>query len=158
VDLDAMSEAQLERLYVSVVRLASMDDTVLAALVEHLLSGEEFARTYDRFSRVNRKRRGEETRRGRTPVARSQLSARNPISPVIPASCRAREGRRSRVTLTPPHGPRTGCDREVAQLAIHVMRARLQSWLTMSCGPRVVSIVRVRRKPASLHEIALRQD
>jgi hypothetical protein len=80
VDLDAMSEAQLERLYVSVVRLASMDDTVLAALVEHLLSGEEFARTYDRFSRVNRKRRREETRRG-------ELRSRGVSCPRATRSC-----------------------------------------------------------------------
>jgi hypothetical protein len=41
VDLDAMSEAQLERLYAGLVRLASMDETVLARLVEHVLAGEE---------------------------------------------------------------------------------------------------------------------
>lgn len=41
VDLDALSEAQLERLYVGLVRLTSMDDTVLAALVEHVLADNE---------------------------------------------------------------------------------------------------------------------
>ena len=41
VDLDAMSEAQLERLHAGLVRLASMDDTVLAALVEQVLAGDE---------------------------------------------------------------------------------------------------------------------
>jgi hypothetical protein len=41
VDLDAMSEAQLERLHAGLVKLASLDDTVLAALVEHLLAGDE---------------------------------------------------------------------------------------------------------------------
>jgi hypothetical protein len=41
VDLDALSEAQLEALYAGLVKLASMDDTVLAALVEHVLAGDE---------------------------------------------------------------------------------------------------------------------
>jgi hypothetical protein len=41
VDLDAMSEAQLERLHAGLVRLASMDETVLAALVEQVLPGDE---------------------------------------------------------------------------------------------------------------------
>jgi hypothetical protein len=41
VDLDTLSEAQLERLYTGLVRLASMDETVLARLVEHVLAGEE---------------------------------------------------------------------------------------------------------------------
>jgi hypothetical protein len=36
-----MSEAQLERLYAGLVRLASMDETTLAALVEHVLAGDE---------------------------------------------------------------------------------------------------------------------
>ena len=38
-----MSEAKLERLHAGLVRLASMDDTVLAALVEHVLGGGELA-------------------------------------------------------------------------------------------------------------------
>jgi hypothetical protein len=42
VDLDAMSEAQLERLHAGLVRLASMDETVLAA-VEQVLAGDELA-------------------------------------------------------------------------------------------------------------------
>jgi hypothetical protein len=41
VDLDSLSEAQLERLYAGLVRLASMDETGLAALVEHVLAGDE---------------------------------------------------------------------------------------------------------------------
>jgi hypothetical protein len=41
VDLDSLSEAQLERLYAGLVRLASMDETVLARLVECVLAGEE---------------------------------------------------------------------------------------------------------------------
>jgi hypothetical protein len=41
VDLDALSEAQLGRLYAGLVKLASMDDTVLAALVEHVLARYE---------------------------------------------------------------------------------------------------------------------
>ena len=41
VDLDAMSEAKLERLHAGLVKLASMDDTVLAALVEHVLGDYE---------------------------------------------------------------------------------------------------------------------
>ena len=45
VDLDAMSEAQLDRLHAGLVKLASMDDTVLAALVERVLAGEELAST-----------------------------------------------------------------------------------------------------------------
>ncbi len=43
VDLDSMSEAQLERLHAGLVRLASMDETVLAALVEQVLAGDELA-------------------------------------------------------------------------------------------------------------------
>ena len=38
-----MSEAQLERLHSGLMRLASMDDTVLAALVEQVLAGDELA-------------------------------------------------------------------------------------------------------------------
>jgi hypothetical protein len=41
VDLDSLSERQLERLHAGLVRLASMDDTVLAALVEQVLAGNE---------------------------------------------------------------------------------------------------------------------
>jgi hypothetical protein len=41
VDLDATSEAQLERLHAGLVKLASMDDTVLPALVEQVLAGDE---------------------------------------------------------------------------------------------------------------------
>jgi hypothetical protein len=41
VDLDAMSEAQLERLHAGLVKLAAMDDTVLAALVEHVFGDDE---------------------------------------------------------------------------------------------------------------------
>jgi hypothetical protein len=41
VDLDAMSEAQLERLYAGLLRLASLDNPVLAALVEQVLTGDE---------------------------------------------------------------------------------------------------------------------
>jgi hypothetical protein len=43
VDLDAMSEAQLERLHAGLVKLALMDETVLAALVEHVLGDDELA-------------------------------------------------------------------------------------------------------------------
>ena len=41
VDLDSLSEKQLERLYSGLVRLVSMDETTLAALVEHVLAGEK---------------------------------------------------------------------------------------------------------------------
>jgi hypothetical protein len=41
IDLDSMSERELERWYAGLVRLASMDETVLAALVEHVMNGEE---------------------------------------------------------------------------------------------------------------------
>ena len=41
VDLDAMSEAKLERLHAGLVRLASVDEPVLAALVEQVLAGDE---------------------------------------------------------------------------------------------------------------------
>ena len=41
VDLDALSEAQLERLHAGLVKLASLDDTVLSALVEQVLAGDE---------------------------------------------------------------------------------------------------------------------
>jgi hypothetical protein len=43
VDLDSMSERELERLYAGLVKLASMDETVLAALVEQVLAGDELA-------------------------------------------------------------------------------------------------------------------
>jgi hypothetical protein len=42
VDLDSLPETQLEDSYADLVRLASMDETVLAALVEQVLAGEEF--------------------------------------------------------------------------------------------------------------------
>jgi hypothetical protein len=38
-----MSEAQLERLHAGLEKLASMDETVLAALVEHVLGDDELA-------------------------------------------------------------------------------------------------------------------
>jgi len=41
VDLDSMSERELERLHSGFVRLASMDDTALAALVEQVLADYE---------------------------------------------------------------------------------------------------------------------
>ena len=41
VDLDDMSEARLERLHAGLVKLASIDGTVLAALVEQVLTGDE---------------------------------------------------------------------------------------------------------------------
>jgi hypothetical protein len=41
VDLDALSEPQLECLYAGLLKLASLDGTVLAALVEHVLAGDE---------------------------------------------------------------------------------------------------------------------
>lgn len=40
VDLDSLSERQLKRLYLGLVRLASLDETVLAALVDHVLAGD----------------------------------------------------------------------------------------------------------------------
>ena len=43
VDLGSMSERELERLHAGLVKLASMDDTVLAALIEQVLEGEELA-------------------------------------------------------------------------------------------------------------------
>ena len=41
VDLDALSELQLERLYAGLLKLASLDGTVVAALVEQWLAGDE---------------------------------------------------------------------------------------------------------------------
>ncbi len=41
VDLDSMSEREIERLHAGLVRLASMDEPVLAALVEHVLADDE---------------------------------------------------------------------------------------------------------------------
>jgi UDP:flavonoid glycosyltransferase YjiC (YdhE family) len=43
VDLDSMSERELERLHAGLVRLASLDDSVLAALVEQVLADDELA-------------------------------------------------------------------------------------------------------------------
>jgi hypothetical protein len=43
VDLDAMSGAQLERLHAGLVKLVSLDEPVLAALVEQVLVGDELA-------------------------------------------------------------------------------------------------------------------
>jgi hypothetical protein len=41
LDLDSMSERELERLYSGLVKLASMDEPILAALVEQVLTGDE---------------------------------------------------------------------------------------------------------------------
>jgi hypothetical protein len=41
IDLDSLSERELERLHAGFVKLASMDDSVLAALVEQVLAGDE---------------------------------------------------------------------------------------------------------------------
>jgi hypothetical protein len=41
VDLESLSERELERLYAGLLRLASLDETVLAALVEHVMAGDE---------------------------------------------------------------------------------------------------------------------
>jgi len=41
VDLDALSESQLERLYAGLVKLASMPDEEHQALVEHLLADDK---------------------------------------------------------------------------------------------------------------------
>ena len=43
VDLDSMSEGELELLHADLVRLATMDEPVLAALVEHVLGDDESA-------------------------------------------------------------------------------------------------------------------
>jgi hypothetical protein len=43
VDLEALSEPQLERLYAGLLGLASLDSTVLAGLVERVLAGDELA-------------------------------------------------------------------------------------------------------------------
>jgi hypothetical protein len=45
VDLGSLSEAQLERLYAGMVRLATMEETVLVALVEQVLAGDELGST-----------------------------------------------------------------------------------------------------------------
>jgi len=41
VDLDSMSERELERLHAGLVKPVSMEDTVLAALVEQVLAREQ---------------------------------------------------------------------------------------------------------------------
>jgi hypothetical protein len=41
VDLDSMSERQLERLYAGLARLARLDESELTALLEHVLAEEE---------------------------------------------------------------------------------------------------------------------
>ena len=43
VDLDAMSEGPLEHLHAGLVKLALLDDTVLAALLEQVLADDELA-------------------------------------------------------------------------------------------------------------------
>jgi hypothetical protein len=43
VDVDALSKPRLERLHAGLVRLASMDESALAALVEDLLADDELA-------------------------------------------------------------------------------------------------------------------
>ena len=43
MDLEALSEPQLERLYAGLLGLASLDSTVLAGLVERVLAGDELA-------------------------------------------------------------------------------------------------------------------
>lgn len=54
VDLNAMSEAQLERLHAGLVKLATMDEPVLAALVKQVLAGGEVVSS-SQSSRVNKK-------------------------------------------------------------------------------------------------------
>ena len=46
VDLESLSERELERLYAGLLRLASLDETVLAALLEHVLAEEEPASSF----------------------------------------------------------------------------------------------------------------
>jgi len=41
VDLDALSDAQLERLHAGLVRIASLPEAQLSALLEHLLAGDD---------------------------------------------------------------------------------------------------------------------
>ena len=41
VDLDSMSERELERLHAGLARLARLDETELAALLEHVLAGNK---------------------------------------------------------------------------------------------------------------------
>ena len=43
VDLDSMSERELKRLYAGLLRLASLDESALAALVEEVLVDDELA-------------------------------------------------------------------------------------------------------------------
>jgi len=43
VDLDALSEPQLERLYAGLLKIAALPDEELLALVRSLLEGDEFA-------------------------------------------------------------------------------------------------------------------
>jgi hypothetical protein len=46
VDLESLSERELERLYAGLLRLASLDETVLAALLEQVLAEEEPASSF----------------------------------------------------------------------------------------------------------------
>jgi hypothetical protein len=64
VNLDALSDAQLERLHAGFVKLASMDDAVLGALVEQVLADDELASS-SWFSRVNKKTADPEWRPGK---------------------------------------------------------------------------------------------
>jgi hypothetical protein len=64
VDLDALSDAQLERLHAGLVKLASMDDAVLGALVEQVLADDELASS-SWSSRVNKKTVDPEWRPGK---------------------------------------------------------------------------------------------
>jgi hypothetical protein len=41
VDLDSMSERELERLYAGLLKLAALNEPVLAALVQQVLAGDE---------------------------------------------------------------------------------------------------------------------
>ena len=41
VDLDSMSERELERLYAGLLKLAVLDEPVLAALLEQVLADDE---------------------------------------------------------------------------------------------------------------------
>jgi hypothetical protein len=51
-DLDELSEPQLERLHAGLLKLASMDGTLLAALVERVLARDEPASSESQVSRV----------------------------------------------------------------------------------------------------------
>jgi hypothetical protein len=108
VDLESLSEAHLERLYAGFVRLASMDETVLAALVEHVLAVDQAGLELVVLARDQEDgRRGVAPRRARDSGALSLWYVRRVRPYGNNASERPRRGVKWSQVAVPRIGPRT---------------------------------------------------